>query len=225
VISGDKNLEEMYLRLKRIFLDYEIANFYRYLEAMEESLRDRLRETSVEIQRAKAEIQELGESAEHRAELVELLAESSRVEGIVNLMRQSFFVSLYAFLELWLRRECRVEGRRRENVKLSLSDLRGRGIEQAKTYFTKVLESEFPFASEEWNKIKKYQWLRDCIVHRQGSLTGLSDYVIKSELKKFVEAENGLCLCGPGSQILIEHDFCVEALQTIRSFLALLLFP
>ncbi len=218
--------EELHLRLKKILLNYEIDNFRRYLEVMEESLRNRAQETSTEMQRIGEEIQKSGESAERRAELTELLVESYRFDGFANLMRQSFFVCLYAFLELWLLRECRIEGKRTASVKLSPGDLRGSVIEKAKVYLSKVLGSEFRFdTSREWEKIKKYKLLRNCIVHRQGSLTGLSGLDVDPSLEKFVDDEEGLHLRGPGSKILVEGDFCVEALRIIHTFLMQILFP
>lgn len=218
------NSEEMYLRMKKFFLDHEVANFYRYLESMESNLDSMAQQTSIEVQNIKQEIRESGESVERRKELLELLGETSRIEGFANLMRQSFFVSLYAFLELWLLRECRIEGKRREDVKLSLSDLRGTGIEKGKVYLSKVLGLQFSFGtSSEWEKIKKYKLLRNCIVHRQGSLTGLSNLEVNRSLEQFVKDEEGLSLHSTGSQVVVKHEFCAEAMLVIHKFLTQIL--
>jgi hypothetical protein len=222
--SKNENSEKIYVQLKKFFLRREIAHFYSYLETMEKPLLDNKQATSSEIKEFEAKIHKLGNSDEHRAELIELLVEESRLEGVTNLMRQSFFVSLYAFLELWIMRDCYVECKRR-NLEDSFSKLQRKGIYKAKDCFTKVLESDFPFgSSKEWEKIVKYKLLRDCIVHRQGSLTGLSDFDIDKRLEKFIEKEDSLYLYG-GKQIGMKYEFCIEALQTVHRFMELLLLP
>ncbi len=85
--------------------------------------------------------------------------------------------------------------------------------------------SDFPFgSSQDWQWIKNLQLLRDCIIHRQGSLTGFSDFDIDSTLANFVHGEKDLSLFGiDNQQIFIEFEFCLKALQIVHRFMIKLL--
>ena len=101
----------------------------------------------------------------------------------------------------------------------------GTGLKKVKRYFSKILESDYSFgSSQDWLWVKNFQRLRDCIVHRQGSLTGFSDFEVNSTLAQFVDSENALSLFGvDNKQVFIEYEFCLKALQTIHRFMLELL--
>lgn len=107
----------------------------------------------------------------------------------------------------------------------SYKTTKGKGIEKVKEYFSGVMESEYPFgSSQDWLWITNFQLLRDCVIHRQGSLTGFSDFEIDLTLAKFVNRENGLSLFGvDNNQVFIEYEFCLKALQTVHRFMLALL--
>ncbi len=65
------------------------------------------------------------------------------MDDFANILRKSFFVSLYSFLESRLMRRCR-RLERRANSSLSVTDIAGRGISQAMTYLIKVCHINFP---------------------------------------------------------------------------------
>ena len=54
---------------------------------------------------------------------------------------------------------------RDNKYKLSASDCKGKGIDQAKTYLKKFVGIDFPDQSEYWNKITNYRKVRNKIVH------------------------------------------------------------
>ena len=215
---------QIYKKLMRIFLEREIASFYEFLKTLDENLSVRMQELSKSIDIANNELESLQKNDERRKELISLKVEAEQVKGFTNLLRQSFLTSLYSFVELWLMRECHLDSKRRDSGQ-SYKFTKGKGIEKAKRYFTSVIQSNYSFdLSRDWLWIKNFQLLRDCIIHRQGSLTGFSDFEADSSLVKFVKDEHGLSLFGTDNQqIFIEYEFCLKALQTVHRFMVELL--
>jgi hypothetical protein len=123
-------------------------------------------------------------------------------------------------MELWLIRESYIDSKHRDGG-ASYRSTEGVGIRKVKRYFVRVMGSNFPFeTSQDWRWITNFQLLRDCIIHRQGSLTGLSDFEVDSTLAKFVNDETGLSLFGVNeSQVFVEREFCLKALQTVQRFM------
>ena len=220
------NSREQHLKLYKFFLERELANYFHYLSVMEKSLDEQLQSAQDELQVVKNDIQEIEDAGKDKAELNDLLYLSEKSKGFTNLMRQSFLVSLYSFLELWLMRECYNDSKH-NNRRKAYNNISERGIAKAKVYFSKVMKRDFSFGeSSEWNWIHKLKLLRDCIVHRQGSLTGFSDFEIDEDLESFVSSEDGLELYGPGNnEIFVTREFCSKALfQVKKLMLDLLIF-
>ncbi len=218
------NSVQTYKKLKRFFLEREIANFYEYLNTLDKELNLRHQDLLAKIDISDNNLNELDDHDEHRSELIHLKVESEQVKGFTNLLRQSFITSLYSFMELWLIRECHLDSKRRDGGK-SYKSIEGIGIRKAKKYFIKVMKSDFPFgSSQDWQWVINLQLLRDCIIHRQGSLTGFSDFEVDPALAKFVDDENGLSLFGiNNNQVFVEYEFCLKALQTVHRFMLKLL--
>jgi hypothetical protein len=155
--------------------------------------------------------------------LVELNLESERaiVIGFSNLLRQSFRISIYSFMELWLLRECYLDGKHKDGGKSYNELKKHKGLEKVRLYHQEILQSNFDFgANQDWLWLNKFKLLQDCIVHRQGSLSGFSDFRIDSNLKSFVQSESGLSLIGvDDNQVFIDHSFYLKALQTIHKFM------
>ena len=218
------NSAQIYKKLTRFFLERETANFYLFLKTLDEGLSLRRQELSNNIGIADSNLDGVDKNDERRKELINLKVEAEQVKGFTNLLRQSFLTSLYSFMELWLMRNCYLDSKRRDGGK-SYKSTKGKGIEKAKRYYSSVMESEYQFASsQDWLWITKFQLLRDCIIHRQGSLTGFSDFEVDSTLAKFVKDENGLSLIGTDNQqVFIEYEFCLKSLQTVHRFMLMLL--
>ena len=222
MLDNQENPVQIYKKLTRFFLEREIANFYEFLKTLDEGLNIRRQELSVSI--ADGNLDDVDENDERRKEFINLKVEAEQVKGFTNLLRQSFLISLYTFMELWLMRECHLDSKRKDGGK-SYNSTKGKGIEKAKKYFSSIMESDYPFgSSQDWLWITNFQLLRDCIIHRQGSLTGFSDFEVDPTLAKFVNDENGLSLFGTDNQqVFIEYEFCLKALQTIHRLMLKLL--
>ena len=214
------NSVQIYKKLTRFFLEREIANFYEFLKTLDEGLEIRRQELVKSIDTVDSDLKNVEKDDERREELINLKVEAEQVKGFTNLLRQSFLTSLYSFMELWLMRECHLDSKRRDGGQ-SYKATKGKGIEKAKRYFASVMKSDYLFgSSQDWIWITNFQLLRDCIIHRQGSLTGFSDFDVDTTLAKFVRDEQGLSLFGTDNQqAFIEYEFCLKALQTVHRFM------
>ena len=140
------------------------------------------------------------------------------IDRFTNMLRRSFFTSLYSFLETQLVKECR--SRKSQDTPLSFSEIAGQSdIEKAKIYFAKVLRVYFPSDTPEWQEIQHYRLLRNCLVHNQGRLDDTRDY---KALREYAASKNGLSI--QDDEIYLGKEFCKEANQNIKAFLCLLLF-
>jgi hypothetical protein len=165
-------------KLKRYMLDREIILFNNYLIILEQPLNLKQQELDENICLINRELDKMAENNQKRREFIELQVNSDQIKGFTNLLRQSFVTSLYSFMELRILQECHIDSKLRDggesydNIPKEYS-----GIDKAKYYYQKVLISDFPFrTSPDWKWILNLKRLRNCIIHRQGSLTGFSDY-------------------------------------------------
>lgn len=141
------------------------------------------------------------------------------VDEFTNLMRSSFFVSIFSYLEAQLNKECRDSQNEDTQIKISLDDIHGAGINRAKTYLIKVLDTSFPFDDDSiWEQIQWFNKIRNCIVHNEGK-------VKEKDMIKYIENQPNLhCEMFFGSNYMILDDgFCENAITVIGTFLKSLL--
>jgi hypothetical protein len=90
-------------------------------------------------------------------------------EVFPRIVRHSIFVTAYGFLEQTLLALCR-HLEREHHHPVALADLKGEGIELARTYLKKVHGITFPDQSVEWNRLSWYRKVRNCLVHNDGRI-------------------------------------------------------
>jgi hypothetical protein len=141
------------------------------------------------------------------------------VDSFANMLRKSFFASLYSFCVSWLEEECRE--RKGNDIEQELSRMPGRDeLERLKAYMVIVLQVKFPSTSLEWQAIQpSHRILRNCIVHKEGRLDRLSKDNAE-KLGEFIADTQTLSLSG--EEVVLSKDFCEEALETIEQFFRLL---
>jgi hypothetical protein len=214
--NDQEDSAQMFKKLKHYFLEREISNFYEYLNSLDEVMTIRKQEITANMNFAETKLSEKNQNDEHRKEFVNLMVEAEQIKGFTNLLRQSFLTSLYSFMELWLIRDCHLDSQRRDGGK-SYKSIKKIGLTKVVKYFSSVMKNDYPFSGKDWVWITHFQLLRDCIVHRQGSLTGFSDFEINPTLAKFIDSEPSLSLFGiDNKQVFIEYDFCVKAMKTVE---------
>ncbi|MQR86399.1 hypothetical protein GFV16_10790 [Bacillus megaterium] len=128
-----------------------------------------------------------------------------------TIMRNSLFVSIYTFLESKIADLCVSD----EKTLLTLSDIKGQGIEQASTYLKKVLLLDFPYDTKEWKYIEKAKSLRNCIVHTNGHVSK----VRKPESVEKAIKELDYVKKDKDGYISLESEFCLDFLENVHSFL------
>ena len=132
-------------------------------------------------------------------------------QAFPNLFRRSLFTITYSIFETKISNRCKIL-REQGDLKLSVSDLNGRGIRRSKTYLEKVVGLDLS-ASKEWSAILAYTKLRNCLVHNDGRVSGcqyakfLRNYAVRH---KFLELDH--------NEILLKRGYCEEAIEALAKF-------
>ena len=132
-----------------------------------------------------------------------------------RLIRNSMFVMSYTFLEWGLLELCAVLAQIRPNA-ISVKDLQGRPIEQARAYIAKVQGVPFPAETAEWQEIGAYRQIRNVIVHRNG-IVAESDKVIR----QIIEKNPAFAALDQHGHLSIHSEGCRNTTNTIRAFFKL----
>lgn len=86
-----------------------------------------------------------------------------------KLQWSSIFNSSYTLFEKHLNDLCKKFGKERSK-EIGLKDIKGKGIERAKIYLSKVIGITNIFDSTEWREIQDYAKVRNVLVHTNGNL-------------------------------------------------------
>lgn len=190
----DPTIEEMEL-------DHKIDFFNNYLDILESALVDEAENSSDHYYDDKPfSIQE--------------------VDEFFSLLRSSFFVSLFSFLETQLNNECRKSQAADCAIKVSLDDIHGSGINRAKTYLSKVLNSSYQFYNNTlWEEIQWYNKIRNCIVHNNGIISDktLKQYIMDRGDLQYMQFFGK-------NYVILSENFCRRSISIIGDFLKLLLY-
>jgi len=134
-------------------------------------------------------------------------------EVFPDLLRKSFFVACYSFLEHTLLDLCRYL-QKKHKYTVELSDLAEKGVFKARTYLKKVVGVDFPDRSALWTDITNFSHIRNFIVHNNGQLNKTKDadtvrLLVKQ--KKWISIDAYECLQLTG-------DFYKEIIGGLRNF-------
>lgn len=133
----------------------------------------------------------------------------------------SIFNSAYSIFERYLNDLCTILGKN-ASTKISLTDLKGQGIERAKLFLSKIIGVTNVFNSAEWNEIQNYSKVRNILVHTSGKL----DLTQKKHKEVFDYAKDHPKLIlyseypeSGWAQITILPEYIYEALTSYRILL------
>lgn len=132
--------------------------------------------------------------------------------------RYSIVVSLYSFLESTMSSLCDAL-RREKRIDLEICDLRDQGINRNRLFLEKVCKIDFPGATNEWQEIKKFSRVRNCIVHAEGNIHRAKD---KSKIKHIIERNSKHLSLENDEYIVVSHEYIEAALNWIEDFLRIL---
>jgi len=134
-------------------------------------------------------------------------------ESLPNILRTSFIVTCYSYLEHELIQKCKIE-KNAKPLQLSINDLNGKGIEQAKNYLIKVVGIDFPIG-EPWNEIMNIKDIRNFIVHKRGIL----DNSKKAEkIRTYIDKRQDISL--ELDEIILSADYCRYVINIFDKFLS-----
>lgn len=105
-----------------------------------------------------------------------------------------------------------------KSFKLSLSDLRGKGVDRATRYLEKVAGINTSKTSKEWNHIKKIQTIRNVIVHQDGRLNDHEGNPIKAAID-YVKQMDSL---DGDTEIILKEGFLNHAVSIFKGYFRLL---
>ncbi|MEA3351433.1 MAG: hypothetical protein U9Q82_12485 [Chloroflexota bacterium] len=226
-------IDKFYDTLNMVVLEEEITLYREYIQFMENHLTDetekyqklgiRLRKKRHE--RHKQEYKQVDLTEPPSPEIALADTQEQKIATVyASILRMSFFVSLYSFLEAYLIEECRYRehwGR----TSIPLEDVIHGGIDKAKECLKvdkqkdkDCLKNQIDFGGNEWRKIKELQELRNFVVHSGNSFDNAKENK-KEILEQIVEKEQTLSRSGDG--ILFRRGFCEKALIAIEDFINL----
>lgn len=132
-------------------------------------------------------------------------------EEFPDILRKSFIITCYSYLEHGLKGHCNFI-KIRKSEPLDITDLGKGGIDQARTYLKKVANIEIS-SSNSWKDIKNIGQIRNRIVHQDSSLLGEG-----SDLRKYINSRPQYFSIN-GNTFIIHAEYCRYVINTIDDFL------
>ena len=176
--------------LQRYLFQLEMPSFDAYLETISRFLKDETKKLKEEIKSKKRVLDDEPGEPTYEDYLSGLLNDIDEFE---NIWLNSFFVTIYGFLESQLMKRCREFEQKNKNPKPSLQDWRNENrrlsiTEQAIKYLIEVQKVDFSLKkhSIEWKKIDNYGPLRNCIVHNESRVDEGLNKTQRNKLNEFI---------------------------------------
>ena len=135
-------------------------------------------------------------------------------ETFPDILRKSMFLTCYSRFEHGINSLCRFFSKQTE-YKLKLSDLKHEGIIKAQVYLKSVVGIEFPDQTTSWQDVKKYNLIRNYIVHNDSEL---DESEKAKEVRRFIEQKTTSTI-DKGNKIKLSKEFSINFINTLRIFL------
>lgn len=191
---------------------HEIEKLHRFLNLLEPHILKSRQDWEKKIKQQAQRIQDPKE----RDEFLDFLSDEYwEFEEYERILRNSFLVTVYAFLEVRLGWFCLTMQKRRK-LPISWRDLRGEdALDRARLYLEKLGSLKFPVSSKEWQNIRRYEKLRHYIVHRAGRVRRDDKDTWRFAQKKLLVTTDRYT---DDELILLTSVFCSEVLKDMKSF-------
>ena len=199
------------LKLRYVEIFHAISALRTYLDLMEQQMPivQTCELATLEADRPPVNDEEQQSLHGNEVNYVEQLFE----EDLFPTMRYSFVVFLHTVFETRLRSFC-VGVQRERQLPISLTDFSGSPVEQAKTYLTKLVGiavGDF----DEWKYLRRFQDIRDCIVHHHGYLS--PNHCRHSKIRQLAATSEGITIA-PDDRIHLSRAFCEQHLTNVELF-------
>ena len=138
-------------------------------------------------------------------------------EYFPSLQRRSAFLTVWGFLEHQLDQLCLLYQSERK-LRLSFTDLNGKGVDRSTGYLEKVVGLQGLKASAEWGRLKSLQNVRNVVAHNDGKIRdhqGKPKTGIVADMKKldFLTGED---------EIVVAEGFLSQVTQACDSYFTLI---
>jgi len=128
-----------------------------------------------------------------------------------NELRKALFTAIYSLIEPAI--DTRIQFiKERDNLQLSLNDIKGQGLKRDKAYLVTIAGINLP--DLEWSKVTDLNKLRNCVVHGQSDLSYCK---YQAHLRNYISRQDYLSL-DAHDRIVFHKGFCESALSTVRDF-------
>ncbi|MEC1780060.1 hypothetical protein [Schinkia azotoformans] len=190
--------------------------FNNFAENIESFLTNKVSEIEADFEKRASQL-----TKDEQSEFFEMMFEEEYhnfSNSFPSLLRQSLFLTVYAFFEQQLIGICKTFERQNQSIKLK--DLKHKGITAAQFYLKRVVKLPFPDDTDLWIKIKSYSELRNHFAHNNK----LSDKEVIASLHKIQGLKIDCIEHNKTTHISIElqKEFILEFLDIIYEFLTLL---
>jgi len=135
-------------------------------------------------------------------------------EKFPRILRNSFLVSALSLLEYEINVVCR-RLKKDQRVEVSLSDLKGDTLEQAKLFF-KFAGLNLRYDSPTWQEINNYYLVRNCIVHNGGLIKAFKQ---EQKLRNYITHKNIISQDTIEEELALTGQFCEEIIETMQAFI------
>ena len=129
------------------------------------------------------------------------------------LLRSALFSKSFSAFETYLLRAAEAY-RIRAGIQLGLADLRGDGLEKAKTFFVKVAGLPFPAISAHWSDLCKLGEIRNAMVHRDSVLA--EDR--RKPLDDFLRSKFPSVSVSPKGRLSLSAEACSKLIDLCGAF-------
>ncbi len=129
--------------------------------------------------------------------------------NVIPLLYSSIFISLVAIMEDCFNRLCKMYSNKYK-TELEFSDLRGKGLERAFLFLTKIAKIDSPKKNPLWKEINTAIKARNKIVHEGG-------IVANDNVQEFLD--NGYLVAEENNQLLLEHDTLIHIYDIVNQFI------
>ena len=197
------------------FLDY-LENLSSFLEEKRQEHLENLDEIASKIDFSKTDSWQMPPELEYDN------AMSGRFSEFENPLFTSFFILIYSYLEAEFTKHCSNldkqtelldEKDKKKVVRLAdLNKTKGK-LDRNLTFLIKVQFIDCSKKNPEWEKIEKFGLLRNAIVHQHGNVSG------NKKILNFIQMENSNLEVTKNEYVILNKEFCLDALSTIEAFL------
>ncbi|MEX2161959.1 MAG: hypothetical protein WD751_08600 [Anaerolineales bacterium] len=207
-------MPKSFVELNKVFFEAEFDIYFKYLDSMEAFISTEIthhKNSLGEIER-KGELTFSDDPGQMPTEFEYDYYHLDILDQFANIMRRSYFVSLYSSVETTL-----IDYATYRDQRSCFTPPRQDVLMKTITFLIDSNLTQFSFSKSnaQWQTIRNLGRLRNTIVHNDGRPKD-------KELVRFINSTNGLSLSS--AWVELDYSFCTEATKLSLSFLTSVLF-